>query len=206
MQLNIYSLSAMINRGYYTHIPVGYHGNVAFRLLPTTELLSPTERTNKQMNGILGFIKNMVSSSDHESRAENTRLNDKSGFAFMQLGALQCTYGLGEEVTSKDPDKVTALKWVDAGFVLAVVIDSSNRAGDVYALSNICSRDPEAGERTRAVDRDYLPGEVSNAKPKRRAAIRIAQSFAMLDADFALQLPDPIFSPEHEMENDERRV
>lgn len=130
-------------------------------------------------------------------------MNDETGFAFMQLGALQCTHELKNDLTPRNLHKVmVALEWVDTGFVLAVAIEPSNRAGDVYAINNMYLRDTETGERTRALDWDYLPRDVCDAKPRRRAGVRIARSFAHLNADFALELPDPILHTNCEFEND----
>lgn len=230
---------------YYSQVAVGHLNGIAYRSIPNTSLLAPTQAPNSTETrhiyypSILGLNKEKKPKSTPEytedleaatesgpptdptsarqqrdrrkareqartdettQSADSTLTNDRTGFAFYQLGALKFTPGLAD-ATSTDLDEVMAKEWFDTGFVLVVTIETNNRAGDVYILSNIRPEGPETGERWPVEDWGCLAGggrDVTD-KWKRRAGARIARSFMQLGANFELQLPDPRVFPEHEI-------
>lgn len=52
-------------------------------------------------------------------------------------------------MTPRDLQKAMALEWIDTGFVVVNAIEPSNRAGDVYAISDMDQREIETGEWTQ---------------------------------------------------------
>jgi hypothetical protein len=200
-------LCDLLQHPVHPYIPVGSHNGYEYRLSPSLDFLdAPLDRIDEYDNrprtseSIVGInlvgkrihitdstrqqqVQQNIDASDEshitDSDSRNWHGNDSTGFVCFQAGIL--------EAARPDRDKQPKdWDWDATDWVMVVVIDEHNHAGNVWLLQNFNIYIPDAGDFYRIPVTDtqdwgfFLGDENITPRPPQRSGVKIADKIGVL--------------------------